>query len=162
MISNGAYKLQTWNREDRIQLARNPHFHDAGHVAIDQVNYYPSADLNAGLARFRSGEFDLQNDFPTGEIDALRANLGKAIQLDPALLTYYLAVNTTVAKLADHRVRRALSLAIDRDLLTSKVLRAASSRRTALCRRRPPTTSRARWISPPGPRTSVLPRPRAF
>ncbi|MHB1205697.1 MAG: peptide ABC transporter substrate-binding protein [Rhodospirillaceae bacterium] len=123
IISNGAYMLEAWNREDRIVVARNPRFHDAANVKIDKVAYYPIADPNTALARFRSGEFDVNMDLPANQVDMLRAELPAETRIDPALITYYLAFNTTLPKFADKNIRRALSLGLDRDALTDKVLR---------------------------------------
>lgn len=123
IISNGAYTLEAWNREDRIVVARNPRFHDAASVKIDKVAYYPIADPNTALARFRSGEFDVNMDLPANQVDLLRAELPAETRIDPALITYYLAFNTSLPIFTDKNIRRALSLGLDRDALTDKVLR---------------------------------------
>lgn len=123
MVSNGPYILEAWNREDRIVLARNPHFHDAAKVKLDKVIYYPVTDANTALARFASGEFDVNIEFPANQADRLRAEMPAETRIDPALITYYLAFNGAKPKFADKSVRRALSLAIDREALTAKVLR---------------------------------------
>lgn len=123
MVSNGPYILEDWNREDRIVLARNPRFHDAANVKLDKVIYYPVADANTALARFGSGEFDVNIEFPANQAHRLRAEMPAETRIDPALITYYLAFNGAKPKFADRNVRRALSLAIDREALTAKVLR---------------------------------------
>jgi oligopeptide transport system substrate-binding protein len=121
MASNGAYMLKVWESQDRIELARNPRFHAAGKVAIDRVVFYPTENLGSALSRFRAGELDMQMEFPTSQIDALRANLPAETKTVSSQLTYYLALNTNNAKLADVRVRRALSLAIERDVIVSRI-----------------------------------------
>ncbi len=123
MVSSGAYTLEAWNREDRIVLARNPRFHDAASVRLDKVIYYPIADANTAMARFASGEFDVNIEFPANQVDRLKAEMPAETRIDPALITYYLAFNTAKAKFADRNVRRALSMAVDREALTGKVLR---------------------------------------
>ncbi len=123
LVSNGPYILAVWNREDRIVLARNPRFHDAANVKLDKVIYYPIADAATALARFAAGEFDVNIEFPANQADRLRAEMPAETRIDPALITYYLAFNGARAKFADKNVRRALSLAIDREALTAKVLR---------------------------------------
>ena len=123
MVTSGAFTLKSWQPNDKIVLAKNPKFHDARNVKLDGVNYIPTSDLSAAVTRFKAGELDMQIEFPTGQIDMLRETLPKDVRLTPAPLTYYLAVNTGNPKLSDARVRRALSLAIDRDVLVEKVLR---------------------------------------
>ncbi len=123
MVSNGAFTLEIWQPQNRIVLGHNPKFHSAADVKLTRVAYIPTADANSGLARFKAGELDMQLDLPLSQIQALRMDMPVETHLTPTLLTYYLALNTTLPKLSDPRVRRALSLAIDREILTSKVLR---------------------------------------
>lgn len=124
MVSNGAFTLDSWEPQNRVTLIHNPRFYDAAASKLARVVYIPTQDLTAGLARFRAGELDMQLDFPASQIAAMRETMQVETRLTPTLLTYYLALNTTLPQLADPRVRRALSLAIDRDVLTDKVLRA--------------------------------------
>ena len=123
MVSSGAYTLESWRPHEAIALVRNPRYHDAANVRVSRVVYVPTEDLTSAVARFRSGELDMQIDMPLSQVERLRAELPLEARLSPTLITYYLAVNTMEPKFGDGRVRRALSLAIDRDVLTQKVLR---------------------------------------
>lgn len=127
MVSNGAYMLRTWAAQDKIEMVRNPKFHDAANVRIDKVTYYPTENITSALSRFRAGELDTQLEFPASQIDSVRANLPAETRLAPSLLTYYLTLNTPKPKLSDPRVRRALSLAIDRDILTTRITKAGET-----------------------------------
>src|SRR5262245_41228308 len=60
-IANGPYTLAEWVPNDHITLVKNPKFYDAANVKIDRVVYYPIADPDAGLKRFRAGELDTQD-----------------------------------------------------------------------------------------------------
>ena len=122
-VASGAFTLESWQPHENVTLARNPRYYDAANVKLARVIYTPTEDLTSGIARFRAGELDTQLDVPLAQLDRLRTELPVETRLSQTLLTYYLAINTSVPKLADQRVRRALSLAIDRDVLTSKVLR---------------------------------------
>ena len=124
MVGNGAFTLETWEPQSRLILAHNPRFYAATTSQLARVVYVPTADLSAGLARFRAGELDMQLDFPISQVEALRVDMAVETRLTPSLLTYYLALNNTNPKFADPRVRRALSLAVDREILTAKILRA--------------------------------------
>ncbi len=124
MATSGAFTLEAWETQSRIVLARNPTFYDAANVKLAHVIYVPTTDVSAALTRFKAGDLDTQLDFPVSQVDALRKELAVETRLTPSLLTYYLALNTSLPKLADARVRRALSMAIDRETVTTKVLRA--------------------------------------
>lgn len=124
MISNGAFTLEHWSPQDRIEIVRNARFHDAANVTLDRVIYYPTADTVSAVARFRGGELDVQFGFAPEQAGSLRELLPGQVHLSPLLGTFYLTLNTTLPHLSDARVRRALSLAIDRRVITDRVRRA--------------------------------------
>ncbi len=123
MVCSGAYTLESWVTQEAVTVVRNPKYYDAAKVALARVLFIPTTDLTSALSRFRAGELDLQLGIPSGQVEKMRAELPAETRLTPTLLTYYLTLNTTLPKLADPRVRRALSMAVDRDVLTAKVLR---------------------------------------
>jgi len=122
-VGNGPYVPKEWIANDHITLVKNPKFYDAAHVRIDVVNYFPMADSNSGLRRFRTGELDTQTPIPLTQIDWLRKNMPAALHTKPFLGLSYISINMRRPPLNDRRVRRALNLAIDRETLTDKVLR---------------------------------------
>jgi len=122
MISNGAFTLETWESFDRIEIVKNPKFREADSVQLDRVIYYPTEDFNSALQRFRSGELDMSYEFPVSRYEWLQQNLESETRVTPALNTMYLSVNHTRPPLDDPRVRKALSLGIDRTAITDQVL----------------------------------------
>lgn len=123
MVSNGAFALQDWQSQTRIEAVRNPHFHDAENVALDEVVYFPIEERNTALNRFRAGEIDIAREFPTQQYDWLQENLPEAVQVAPYLGIYYYALNTRDGHAtADPRVREALSLAVRREVITDRIL----------------------------------------
>jgi oligopeptide transport system substrate-binding protein len=123
MVSNGAYRIVERVPQSYIKLVKNPNFYAASSVRIDEVYWYPTQDLATSLRRFRAGELDIVLNFPPDEIDWLRANMPEALRITPSLASYFLVVNTRRVPFDDARVRRALSLAIDRETITGKLLR---------------------------------------
>jgi oligopeptide transport system substrate-binding protein len=121
MVSNGAYVLREFTPNDKIVLVRNENFWDAANVQIDQVNYYPMEDRSACIRRFEAGEIDSCSDVPTEQMDHIRANLADALHSSPYLGTYYLAINMTKPGLDNPNVRRALSMAVDREFLATEI-----------------------------------------
>lgn len=121
MVSNGAFTLKEFTPNDKIVLEKNPNFHDAANVKIDRVVYMPFEDRSACLRRFEAGEVHSCSDFPTEQMDYIRSNLEGQYRVAPYLGTYYLAVKTDKEKLSDPRVRRALSLVIDRSFLAEEI-----------------------------------------
>jgi oligopeptide transport system substrate-binding protein len=127
LVSNGPFVLEDWRPGQYVKVRRNPLFHAAAQVRLDGVEYVPVADLNAGLRMFQAGSLHTLTNFPPDKLDWLRANLPRELHLAPSLgVTVYL-FNHRLAKFADARVRRALSLAIDRELLTRRVIRSGDA-----------------------------------
>lgn len=128
LVSNGAYVLTEWVANDHITLVKNKHFYDHSSVAIETVNFYPTQDSSAALKRLRAGEFDVLTDsIPPQQVDWLRANMPKELRLWPYILTQYVQFNTKRHPFDDVRVRKAVSLAIDREVIASKITRAGES-----------------------------------
>lgn len=122
-VSNGAYHITEWTPHAQVVAVKNPHFYDAANVKIDKVIYYPDEDRNAVTKRFRAGEIDFQDDFASEQIDFLKKELPAETRIHPYIGTYYYVINQTREPFTDPKVRRALSLAVNREILTDQVLK---------------------------------------
>jgi len=122
-VSNGAYMLSERMPNDHVTLTKNPRFFDAANVHIDRVIFYPTEDASGALKRFRAGELDTQNPFPADQIDWLRANMPAALRQTATLAIDYVVFNERRKPFDDVRVREALDLAFDRDVLTNRIYR---------------------------------------
>jgi oligopeptide transport system substrate-binding protein len=122
-VANGAYVPKAWLPNDHITLVKNPRFYDAAHVRIDVVNYYPTQDTAAGLRRFRAGELDTQTPIPLEQIGWIRANLRGALHSTQFIGMSYIDMNEKHPPFNDARLREALNLAVNREVITDKVLR---------------------------------------
>ena len=123
MVSNGPFVLEDWRPGQLVRAKRNPNFRDATKVALDAVEYRPVADLNTAFRLFQAGELDAITNFPPEKLEWLRANMPKELRLAPSLGSTVYVFNHRHPKFQDPRVRRALSLAIDRNVITDKIVR---------------------------------------
>lgn len=123
IVSNGAYVLKSWVVGDRIEVEKNPLFHEAETVEIDRVFYYPTENTEAAFNRFRAGGLDVDSNFPLSRVDWLRQNMPQAMRVEPQWGVYFYSINITRPPFDDVRVRRALAMAIDRELITRTILR---------------------------------------
>jgi oligopeptide transport system substrate-binding protein len=122
MPANGAFVLARRVPNDHVLLEKNPRFWDAASVQLAGVRYEGLEDRDAALLRFRAGELDVLRDFPAGQTAWLRERMPEAVRTSPYLGLSFLAVNHQREALADRRVRLALAKAIDRRILTGRVL----------------------------------------
>jgi oligopeptide transport system substrate-binding protein len=126
MVGNGAYVLSERVPQEKIVLTRNANYWDNEHTIIETVTALIINDENAALTRYLAGELD-QTDVPTGQFPTLAAEYPTEASSTPNLCTYYYNFNMTETgepALQDVRVREALALAIDRDIITQNILAA--------------------------------------
>jgi oligopeptide transport system substrate-binding protein len=149
LVGNGAYRLASWMPQANLVVERNSRFHDAPHVAIERVRYHVTEDAAAELQRFAAGDLHVTEVVPPQPLDALRRRFGARLHIAPYLGAFWFGINTTVAPLRDgdcvrvamkhrgdtrglaplragcldrgHALRRALAMAVDRDILVRHV-----------------------------------------
>ena len=122
LVSNGAFVLEEWIIGSHVAARRNPQYWDDGANAIDRVRYAHLADPTTEFRQYRAGQLDITSAVPNQEFAWIKANLPAELHIAPQLTTYYYGFNLSRAPFKDNpRLRRALSLAIDRDKLTSAV-----------------------------------------
>lgn len=123
-VTNGAYRLKDWTVASQITLERNPAYWDDAHTRIGRVQYFPIEDTESEFKRYRAGELDWTNSVPTAQLDRVRAELPEHYHASPYLGVYYYGLNLTRSPFKDNPgLRRALSLAVDRDILVEKITR---------------------------------------
>jgi len=119
LISNGAYRLQSWQPHAGIVLERNPNFHARASVQIEHVRFVVTEDASSELRRFQAGDLDFTETVPPARLDRLRERFGSQLRISPYLGSFFLGLNVQDPLLGSSpELRRALSLAIDRDILT--------------------------------------------
>lgn len=119
---NGAYRMQDWQPHQSISLDRNEHYRNAASVVVARITYLPVEDLGTELRMYRSNLLDITSEIPNAQVGWVRENLAQEFHSTPLLATYSYAVN--FARLpADtaRRLRTALSLAVDREMLVARV-----------------------------------------
>lgn len=122
LVSNGAFRLVEWIPRSRIELEANPHYHGAERVILERVVFYPIEDENTEFQRFRVGDLDWTDQVPSNQFRWLSNNLPEALSVSPWFGTYFFAFNLTRPPFEENpALRKALNLAIDRDILTEKV-----------------------------------------
>jgi oligopeptide transport system substrate-binding protein len=121
MVSNGAFKLAAHVPNDSLTVEKNAQYWDAASVKLDKVIFYPIDDQAASVRRFEAKEMDLVFNFSADQIARLRTSYGPQVHVSPTLATYYYAFDSRTAPYDDVRVRRALSMAVDRDFLAKEI-----------------------------------------
>lgn len=121
MVSNGAYKLQNWVINERLEMVRNPNYWDNNDTVINKVTYIPFESQTAAMNRYLTGEVDITSDVPVAMVDKLKKDHPEAYKITPLLCTYYYALNTERKPFNDARVRKAISYTIMRDVISNGI-----------------------------------------
>lgn len=121
-VSSGPYTLSQWVVNERIVGKRNPRYWDDAHTVINQVTYLPISSEAADVNRYRAGEIDITSTVPINQFALLKKTMPEQLDVSPHLATYYYELNTTRPPFNDARVRRALNMALDKDIIAGKVL----------------------------------------
>ncbi|CDH21639.1 OppA-like, oligopeptide transport protein (ABC superfamily, peri_bind) [Xenorhabdus bovienii str. kraussei Quebec] len=121
-VSNGPFKLSEWIVNEKIVGVRNSYYWDDKHTVINKVTYLPLSDYKADLNRYMAGELDISNGGPSDFFPTLKKKFGDQFHISPIMSVYYYLFNTQKPPFNDVRVRQALTLALDRAIITDKVL----------------------------------------
>ena len=123
IVSNGAYVLTEHVPSERSVRERNTMYWDNANTVIDKVVALVINDENVAFQRYEAGELD-RTEIPSGQYPQLKVSHPDEATVFPRLCSYYYNVNLREngpAPLKDARVRQALSMAIDRDIITENV-----------------------------------------
>jgi oligopeptide transport system substrate-binding protein len=121
LVGNGAFKLVEHVPNDHLTVVKNENYWDAANVKLDKVIFYPLEDQAAAVRRYEAGELDLVYNFSSDQMARLRAANAKQVHVTPAFATYYYPFDTRTEPFNDVRVRRALSMSVDRDFLAKEI-----------------------------------------
>jgi oligopeptide transport system substrate-binding protein len=119
-VGNGAYIFKTWQVNNRIVVEKNPHYWDAANVRLTQVTYLPIEDQFADIKLWESGETDYVYQMPPGVHEKYMAKYPKELKNQAVIGLRYYDFQTKAA-FKDVRVRKALSMVIDRDILSKRI-----------------------------------------
>ena len=118
LVSNGAYRLDSWIPGSVVALTRNAHYWNNAETAIDEVRHHVVIQEAAEYARYRAGELQITDSVPPDSIEQARAEMGDQLHVSPYLGVYYYGYNLTKPPFKDSpKLRQALSMAIDREQL---------------------------------------------
>lgn len=118
-IGNGAYKMTEWVPGSHIIYEKNKNYWDYKNLGPNKIKFVLMEEQTSILNAFKSEEILFADDMPQDEIDAWRDK--PEFNIEGQLGTYYISFNVQKAPLDDARVRKALTLAIDREFICREI-----------------------------------------
>ena len=122
-VGNGYFTLAEWLPHQRIRLKKNPQYWDAANVKLNGAVFYPIESEDAEERTFRAGQLHVTSTMPISKIAVYQKENSPFYHPHMYLGTFFLRFNVEKPPLNDARVRRALSLAIDRERFVKDVIR---------------------------------------
>ncbi len=122
LVSNGAFNLKEATPQSRVVLVKNPTYWDAANVKLNEVQFFPIENENEEFKSYRAGGLDYTNIVPSDQVEFIRKEFSKELQVTPFLGSYYIGMNTTRMPFKDNvKLRQALSMVIDRETIVTKL-----------------------------------------
>ncbi len=119
-ISNGPFMITEWVPGSHILTEANPNYWNKDAIKLDGIKWLLIEDSNASYSAYQTGEALFIKDVPTEEIPSLAGN--DEFHVDPILGTYYLNLNCDIETFKNADVRKAMSLAIDREYVANTLM----------------------------------------
>jgi oligopeptide transport system substrate-binding protein len=123
LVGNGPYNLTRWVPNRVIEVRPNPNYWNAASLKNDGIDFYPVNEESTEERMFRAGELDITESIPQAKAPEYRQNHPEMLRIDPWIGCYFYRVNVTRKPLDDARVRRALSMSLDREAICSQVMK---------------------------------------
>ncbi|NLM74511.1 MAG: peptide ABC transporter substrate-binding protein [Clostridiaceae bacterium] len=118
-IGNGPYKLVEWVPSSHITMAQNENYWNVEALGPKKIKFVLMDDDVAILNAFKKGEIKLADSVPIDEIESLKGT--PEFKVSPQLGTYYISFNCSKAPMDNPLVRKALTLAIDRNFIVNEI-----------------------------------------
>lgn len=123
LISNGPFVLKEWRPNVAITVARNPRYWNNTATTLEEIRFYPIEDLAVEERAYRSGQLHVTFGLPFSKLESYQQRKAPELRLAPILNTNFVTFSVQKPPFTDARVRRAFSLAIDREQLATAVLK---------------------------------------
>lgn len=122
IVGNGAFTLSEWQINSHVRVEKNPDYWDAENVRLNAIVYYPTENLVTEDRMYRDGQLHVTNEIVLDKIPVYQEEMPEQVQITPWLGTYFYMFNTERPPFDDVRVRKALAMVVDRNLLVDTIM----------------------------------------
>ena len=122
MVNNGPFNLSEWKLNRRISMVKSETYWDKDNVELNGIVFYPTENIVSEERMFRVGQLHYTQSIPLDKIPVYQDMSDTPYVQAPYLGTYFYLLNTDRPPVDDVRVRKALSMSIDREKLNNTVL----------------------------------------
>ncbi len=120
-VSNGPFKLVKWEHNAKIVMEKNESYYNADKIKLDGIDLDIIEDQNTAWQKYEGGEYDILVDVPTSVVAQLQAQNDSKLHIGAQVGTYYYNVNPAAKPFNNVKVRKALSMALDRETIVTDI-----------------------------------------
>jgi oligopeptide transport system substrate-binding protein len=120
-VGNGSFVLKEWKLNRILIVEKSQTYWDADKVKLKEIYFYPIQNISTEERMFRAGQLHVTSTAPNEKIAEYRKTNPGSLNITPYLGTYFYRFNTKVKPLDDVRVRRALSMSINRKQIVEHI-----------------------------------------
>lgn len=120
-VGNGPFILKEWKHKSEMVFAKNPKYWDAKAVKLEAMKWPISESQQTRLTLVQSGQADMMVEPPVASQKELESK--GLFHVSPLLGTYYYTFNLDADVVKDVRVRKALSMVINREQLVDTIIK---------------------------------------
>jgi len=131
IVGNGPFRVEEWLPNQRVTFVPNEHYWDADFVKLERIVALPHENTETAYKLFLQGECDWLTAIPVPKIEEIQRH--PDYYVSPYLGSYFYRINVTKEPFDDVRVRKALSIGFDREVITRDILKAGQIPATWFC-----------------------------
>lgn len=120
-VSNGPFKLVKWEHNAKLVLEKNESYYNADKIKLDGIDLDIIEDQNTAWQKYEGGEYHILVDVPTSVVAQLQAQNDPELEIGAQVGTYYYNVNPEIKPFNNVKVRKALSMALDRETIVKNI-----------------------------------------
>ncbi|WP_313758155.1 peptide ABC transporter substrate-binding protein [Tissierella sp.] len=120
-VSNGPFTLTEWQHNASIKIRKNENYYDKDSVKLDGVDFDIIDDENTAWQKYEGGDYDFLSPLPQAVVAQMKANNNPELIIGAEVGTYYYNLNSKVKPFNNVKVRKGLSMSLDRQTIVDKI-----------------------------------------
>ncbi|MSU00204.1 peptide ABC transporter substrate-binding protein [Tissierella pigra] len=120
-VSNGPFTLTEWEHNATIKIRKNENYYDSASVKLDGVDFDIIDDENTTWQKYEGGDYDFLTPLPQAVVAQMKDNNNPELIIGAEVGTYYYNLNSKVKPFNNIKVRRGLSMTLDRQTIVDKI-----------------------------------------
>jgi oligopeptide transport system substrate-binding protein len=123
IVTNGPFIIKEWHTNDYIDVEKNPYYWNKDQVKLNKIRFFAMGDRQTQERAFRAGQLHITDTLPSNLASQYRKHKNPNLRTKYLNGLYAFIFNTRIHPLNDARVRKALSMSIDRQKLAKDVFK---------------------------------------